>query len=514
MNTISKMLLPVVLVVLDGWGIREEIEHNAIALAHTPNIDSFFRIYPHTKLTASGEHVGLPDGQFGNSEVGHMTMGTGTVIDQDLVRINKDIHEHTLEQHDVFNEIFSYVNNKKGKIHIIGLFSSGGVHSHEDHFLSIIQKALKSGVLSIVLHPFLDGRDTPHVSGADSLMRLERLCSSYKQIHIGSISGRYYPMDRDNNYERTDKAFRAIVYGEASTMYKNEMLPSDIIKTFYHQGIYDEHIEPFVMESSTGTSWKLEEGDGVITTNFRKDRMRQLVSRLEHYIDGKDIRLVTMTKYSDDSRASVAYPKQHIIVTLGSELASHGYKQARIAETEKYAHVTYFFNGGSDIIYPHQDNILIPSRRDIKTHDEAPQMRAKEITDEALLHLSTYEFMLINYANADMVGHSANEQAIVTAIECIDKELGRLSDAVISIGGTLIITSDHGNAEVTVDPETGFPRTAHTSNRVPFLFMNNSYKPLLKSHGVLKDIAPTILALFGINKPDEMTGSSLIDETI
>lgn len=514
MHKTINVLLPVVLVVLDGWGIREETEHNAIALAHTPHMDSFLRMYPHTELIASGEHVGLPSEQFGNSEVGHMTMGAGTVIDQDLVRINKDIHENTLKEHAVLNELCSYVKDKKGSLHIVGLFSPGGVHSHEQHFLSMIEEALRSGVSSIILHPFLDGRDTFHTSGATSLERLEQLCVLHHEVHIGSVSGRYYSMDRDNNYERTDKAFQAIVFGQADTMYSNDVLPSEVIKAWYQKGIYDEHIEPFVMTTKSGTGWKLKEGDGMITTNFRKDRMRQLVSRLEEYIDGKDIHLVTMTKYTDNSHASVVYPKQSITVTLGSELSAQGYRQARIAETEKYAHVTYFFNGGSDVIYPQQENILIPSRRDIKTHDEAPEMKAKEITDEALQRLNTYEFLLMNYANADMVGHSANENAIVQAIESIDSQLGRLADAVLSVGGTLLITSDHGNAEMTVDIESGLPRTSHTSNHVPFCFIHAAYKPTLRSDGTLKDIAPTILELFRIQKPTQMTGSSLIDETI
>lgn len=501
---------PVVLVVLDGWGLREETAHNGIALARTPRYDEFTTRYSHTILHAAGEHVGLPEGQMGNSEVGHTTIGAGHVIYQDLVRIGKDIADERLADNMAFATVFDHVKERGSQLHIIGLLSPGGVHSHEDHFHAVLSAAVQAGVARIVVHPFLDGRDTPKTSGLQSLERLERLLRSFSGTVIGSVSGRYYAMDRDTNWNRTDKAFAAIFNGQADHIYSTEVPPSRIIAEWYHNEVFDEHLEPMVFHGPDGKPLEVRDHDGIIFTNFRKDRAKQLAVKICNRASDQDLCFVTMTDYGKEIDALVAYKPEVIRATIGGVISQAGLKQAHITETEKFPHATYYLNGGRQEPYPGEEDVLIPSRKDIKTHDQAPEMRAREITDAALSRLDN-DFIFINYANPDMVGHTANEPAILVAIETVDRELGRLVDAVLARNGAVLVIADHGNAETMVDPGTGAPHTSHTTNPVPCILIHETYQPKLRSHHPgLRDVGPTVLQLLGLPKPDVMSGISLI----
>ncbi len=500
---------PVVLVVLDGWGIREESAHNGIALARTPNFDSFKQAYPYTMLQASGEHVGLPVGQMGNSEVGHTTIGAGHVIYQDLVRIGKDAAEGLFQSNMAFQTVFNHVLDRNSQLHVIGLLSPGGVHSHEQHVFELIHTAALAGVKRIVVHPFLDGRDTPKTSGLTSLKKLERYVDTIPGCVIGSVSGRYYAMDRDTNWDRTQKAFQAIFNGKADHIYDTAVKPSAIIQEWYHQEVFDEHLEPMVFKDVNGNALQVADGDGILFTNFRKDRAKQLSRKICTDIPDRDICFVTMTDYGEEIDAIVAYRPETVPATIGAVISAAGLKQVHIAETEKFPHATYYLNGGRQSPYPGEEDVLVPSRKDIRTHDQAPEMRAKEITDEALKRLDT-DFMFINYANPDMVGHTANEKAIITAVETVDRELGRLCREVLRKHGGLLVIADHGNAETMVDPETGEPHTSHTTNPVPCLFIHESYQPTLMESGALRNIAPTVLQLLGLHQPKGMTGRTLL----
>lgn len=499
---------PVVLVVLDGWGIREETSHNGIALANTPNFDRYKQKYAYTILHASGEHVGLPVGQMGNSEVGHTTIGAGHVIYQDLVRIGKDATEGLFLSNMAFQTVFKHVQERSSQLHLIGLLSPGGVHSHEQHLFELVNTAVKAGVGKIVVHPFLDGRDSPKTSGLSSLKKLEQYVESIPGCVLGSVSGRYYGMDRDTNWDRTEKAFQAIFNGIADHSYSTSVKPSEIIQEWYHKEIFDEHLEPMVFMDNDGKVFQVADGDGIIFTNFRKDRAKQLSQKICTNIPDRDICFVTMTDYGKEIDAIVAYRPETVPATIGAVISAAGLKQAHIAETEKFPHATYYLNGGRQSPYPGEEDVLIPSRKDIKTHDQAPEMRAKEITEEAIKRLDN-DFIFINYANPDMVGHTANEDAIISAVETVDKELGRLYEAVLSRHGALLIIADHGNAETMVDPETGEPHTSHTINPVPCILIHESYQPALMKAGALRNVAPTILQLLGLHQPKGMTGRTL-----
>jgi 2,3-bisphosphoglycerate-independent phosphoglycerate mutase len=504
-----KVTGPVVLVVLDGWGLREEKEHNGVALANTPWYDHLVEKYPFTKLQASGEHVGLPVGQMGNSEVGHTTIGAGCVLYQDLVRITKDAKSGAFSNNPAFVQAFTHVKSKKSQLHVIGMLSTGGVHSHEDHLIEVIKSAKANGVSQVIVHPFLDGRDSPKTAGLNSLRKLEEFVKNTEGCEIGSVIGRYYAMDRDTNWDRTDKAFKAIFHGQAEHIYDTSVLPSQIIQEWYHKEVFDEHLEPMVFKTEQGVL-EVKTGDGIIFTNFRKDRAKQLSSKICENKEDKDLCFVTMTHYGKEIEAIVAYKPESIEQTLGGVIAEAGLNQAHLAETEKFPHATYYINGGRQEAYPNEEDILIPSRKDIKTHDEAPEMRAKEICAAAVEHLTKNDFMFINFANPDMVGHTANEKAIITALEVVDRELKKLTEATLKENGALLIIADHGNAEVMVDPVTGEPHTAHTINPVPCILVHNSYHPKLRSDEPgLRDIAPTILDLLGLKKPKSMSGESL-----
>lgn len=505
-----KRSTPLVLVILDGWGIGEEAEHNGIFTAHTPNFDRLWEIYPHTTLEASGEAVGLPAGQIGNSEVGHTTIGAGCVLYQDLVRISKDAKEGKFSKNPAFLQAFSHVNKHDSTLHVMGLLSPGGVHSHEDHFLEVINAAIKHTVKRIVLHPFMDGRDTLRTGGYDSLSRLEKHIAGIKQVSIATVIGRYYSMDRDTNWDRTDQAYRAIFDGKAAFVYNASERPSQVIKQWYQKEVFDELLQPQVFLKDNGKPHRVENNDGIIFTNFRPDRARQISKKVTEVLKEKNLVFVTMTNYDPTIESIVAYQPEKIENTMGGVIAQAGLSQAHIAETEKFPHVTYFVNGGRQEPHQNEEHILVPSRKDIKTHDEAPQMRAKEICDEAIRRLDTHDFIFINFANPDMVGHTAKPDAIKVAIETVDQELGRLVQQTQTHHGTVLILADHGNAEIMWDPQTKQPHTAHTTNPVPCILVQKDRNVSLRPGKGLKDIAPTVVHLLGLEKPICMTGESII----
>lgn len=503
---------PLAIVILDGWGLGELGDFNGVSTAKTPNFDRLSTTYPFTQLNASGEAVGLPDGQIGNSEVGHTTIGAGCVKYQDLVRISKDATEGKLGDNAALSSAFDYVNTHDSTLHIMGLFSPGGVHAHEDHFLEIINAALKKNVKRIILHPFTDGRDVSRTSAKNSLVRLEQHIDGIPQVQIATVMGRYYAMDRDNNWDRTDMAFRAIFEGKAAFVYDHTHTPSQEIEEWYSKEIFDELLEPQVFLKSDGTPHQVVDHDAIIFTNFRSDRAKQLSKKITQVLKEKKLQLVTMTHYDSEVESIVAYAPEKVESTIGSIVAAAGKKQAHIAETEKFPHVTYYVNGGKTDAYPGEEHVLVPSRKDIKTHDQAPEMMAKEICDEAIKRVGLVDFLFINFANPDMVGHTANPAAIKIAIETVDYQLGRLTDAILKQGGGLIVIADHGNAERMWDPTTHEPHTAHTTNPVPCILIHSSVHPKLRSNGGLRDIAPTALDLMGLEIPPCMTGASLIEE--
>lgn len=498
---------PTVLVVLDGWGISPETENNGVALAKTPNYDRLSQEYPMTTLEASGLAVGLPEGQIGNSEVGHMTIGAGSVLYQDLVRIDRDISTGDFALNPAFQQAIDHVRQTNGKVHLIGLISNGGVHSHERHLSATLELLAKADVPTVI-HAILDGRDCPRDQGAASIAKLEQQIKSLGHGQIASLCGRYFAMDRDNNQERTALAWQAIAHHKAK---KQLALTDDLhaaLQAEYQTNCFDEMMPPIVVGEANATNL-LEAGDAVIMTNFRPDRARQLAELINNEVTALNLCLVTMTDYGVAKQAIIAYQPKVVNTCLAAEISRAGLKQLHIAESEKYAHATYFLNGGRETEHAGETFKLIESRKDVKTHDEAPEMRAAEITEAALEGLEQYDFIFINYANPDMVGHTANQSAIITAIETVDRELGRLVEAVLSHQGQLMVIADHGNAEVMIDHQTGQPHTAHTTNQVPCIIINQIPKKL-KTSGGLADVAPTVLELMGLPTSQEMSGQSLL----
>ncbi len=503
---------PLVLVILDGWGIGEAGEHNGIHLANTPNFDELMKKYPNTQLDASGEAVGLPAGQIGNSEVGHTTIGAGCVLYQDLVRITKDAESGKFAENSAFVTAFDHVKKYNSTLHVMGLLSPGGVHSHENHFLQVINAGIKHGIKRIVLHAFMDGRDYSRTAGHDSLKRLEQHIDGMDEVHLATVTGRYFSMDRDTNWDRTDKSFRAIFDGKAAYVYEATDKPSETIKEWYSKEIFDELLEPQVFLKPDGTPATVENNDSIIFTNFRPDRARQLSRKITEVLKEKNLCFVTMTNYDPKIESIVAYAPEKIEQTMGSVISNAGLIQVHIAETEKFPHVTFFVNGGREEPHEGEEHILIPSRKDIKTHDEAPEMRAKEICDAAISKLDTADFIFMNFANPDMVGHTAKPAAIKIAVETVDRELGKLVKEVLKRDGALIVIADHGNAEQMYNLITKEPHTAHTTNPVPFIFIDNKNHPKLKSGKGLRDIAPTVLKLLKLEQPPCMTGESILKE--
>jgi 2,3-bisphosphoglycerate-independent phosphoglycerate mutase len=497
---------PIVLVVLDGWGYREESKDNAIARAATPCFDALWNSHPHALLGASGGHVGLPEGQMGNSEVGHTTIGAGMVLDTDLVRIGKAAEAGEFSSIDAMRQLFEHVRERGSTLHCMGLVSSGGVHSHSSHLYAFVRAAHEAGIGRIAIHVFTDGRDVAPRSADGYLRELEEELARIGAGSIATVSGRFYAMDRDNNWDRVQRAQDAIIAGIGPVQ---DAPASQAVAALYEAGITDEHIEPMVFLDSDGRQMDVREGDGVFFFNFRPDRARMIASRMAQYAQDKDIMFVTMTSYDAAIGARTAFSPVAIETTLARELSAHGLTQAHIAETEKYAHATYFLNGGTKEPHAGEEHVLIESRKDIKTHDEAPEMRACEIADEAIGRIRQgTDFIFINFANPDMVGHTGNAEAIVRAIEETDRQLQRVADAVAAAQGILIVTADHGNAEVNIDPMTGEKHVAHTTNPVPLICTQDA--PL--RNGGLADIAPTILGMFMLPVPPSMSGKSLLKE--
>lgn len=497
----------IALIVLDGWGILDIKENNAIALANTPFYDHAWATYPHTVLDASEEKVGLPEGQMGNSEIGHMTIGAGKIIDTDLVRIAKAIRDKTWDTNPAFTELFDHVKKYNSTLHVQGLVSPGGVHSHSSHLYAFLEAAKNAGITNVVIHAFTDGRDTPPQSAAQYLRELEDVIEKVGIGFIATAAGRFYAMDRDNNWDRLQKAEDAIFSckGKVCQLQK----PSEVFQELYKEGVLDEHAEPLVFLDEKGQSYPIKENDGVFFFNFRSDRGRMLSQRVIEKSSEKNLCFVTMTQYDATFTCKVAFPPIGIDTTLAAEVSKAGLTQAHIAETEKYPHATYFLNGGKQDPHEGESHILIESRKDVPTHDLAPKMRAKEIADKAIEQVEKgTNFIFINFANADMVGHTANQPAILEAVEEVDTQLSRVVEAVRAKGGAVFITADHGNAEVMIDPITHEKHTSHTTNLVPGILTDTSYS--LKESGTLADIAPTILSLFGIEQPKSMTGTNLL----
>ena len=503
-----------VLIILDGWGEGPPNADNAIAHAKKPTWDRLLGECPHSTLSASGIDVGLPPGQMGNSEVGHLCIGSGRALLQDLGRINVAIQNGDFDRNTVLVAAFKAAEQKKRAVHVLALLSSGGVHSHEDHLYAAIQLAAKQGISQIWIHAFLDGRDTPPSSAKASILQLQKVCSALPastRASIASISGRYYAMDRDKRWERTQRVYELLTESKAGWSCPSAL---EALVFAYKRGETDE----FVMPTRIGSSPPIHTDDLVLFMNFRADRARQLSAALsDPHFTGfvrqtwpASLPFVTLTEYDSRLKAQVAFPKITIRPVLGEILAAHGLKQLRIAETEKYAHVTFFFNAGLETPFAQEDRILIPSKKEA-TYDQCPTMSAFEITEALCDAIKNHRFDVIicNYANADMVGHTGNFPATVQAIETLDQCLAKVCATLEHAGGELIITADHGNADCLFDPQTHQAHTAHTTARVPFVYVG---KPatLLKEQGTLKDIAPTMLQLLGLPIPPEMSGTPLI----
>ncbi len=501
---------PVLLLILDGWGHRVETEWNAIAQANVPHWRRMLAHCPHTLINTHGVHVGLPDGQMGNSEVGHMNIGAGRVVYQELTRIDQAIRDGSFGRHPAFQSLFDTVKQRKSTLHVFALISPGGVHAHEDHVLAFLAAAAAAGVTSVAVHAFTDGRDTPPKSAGDSLRKLDAACRAHGNARIASVIGRYYAMDRDNRWERVAPAYRAITEGEAE--HHAADAPA-ALEASYARGENDEFVKPTVIAGGA----KFEDGDAVVFLNFRADRARELTRAfVREDFDGfarpRKIDLsayVTLTEYAADLPVSaVVYPPQSMANTLPEVIAAHGLKQLRIAETEKYAHVTFFLNGGREDAFPGEERILIPSPR-VATYDLQPEMSCPELTDKltAAIRSNVFDLIVCNIANPDMVGHTGIFAAAIKAAEAVDVALGAIRSAIEDVDGAMLVTADHGNLELMRDPDTGEPHTQHTVGPVPLVLVGRN-TPLRS--GSLCDLAPTILDLLALEKPTEMTGQSLL----
>ncbi|RUR09295.1 2,3-bisphosphoglycerate-independent phosphoglycerate mutase [Legionella septentrionalis] len=502
---------PLVLLILDGWGYCENSEHNAIAQAHTPHWDKWWKTEPHILLQASGNPVGLPAAQMGNSEVGHMHIGAGRVIYQDYTLINEAIKTGEFFNNPVFLNTIEEIKQQGKALHVMGLLSPGGVHSHENHLFSFLTLCAEKEFFNVYLHLFLDGRDTPPQSAAASIKRLQDHLNKYPVGFISSICGRYYAMDRDKRWERVYPVYQLLT--EVISPYEFNT-PEEALAFYYQQQIYDEFIPP----TRIGIGKAITDGDAIFFFNFRADRARQLTQAftLDEFDGFTRVQkpqlaaFISMTRYAKNLPTKPAFPPASLKNTLGEVLAYEGLTQLRIAETEKYAHVTFFLNGGSEQIYPNEDRILIQSPH-VATYDEKPEMSAPELTKTLIdaIKSGAYDVIICNYANADMVGHTGNFAATVKAIEYLDKAMHEIWLELQHVGGKLLITADHGNAEMMFDESTSQPHTAHTSEAVPFLYLGGNWH-FNAIHGSLIDIAPTLLTLLDITPPVEMTGKPLL----
>lgn len=507
---------PVVLVILDGWGYREDTEGNAVAAANTPVMDSLWAAYPHTLIRTSGKDVGLPDGQMGNSEVGHLNIGAGRVVPQELVRITDAVEDGSILQNPALLQTCDKVRHSSGKLHLIGLCSEGGVHSHISHLRGLLQLAKAQGISEVCIHVITDGRDTKPTDGIEAIATIDRYIAEIGVGQMVTMGGRYFAMDRDHRWDRVKQMYDVITTdgvgaGKSAT---------EILQAAYAEGTTDEFIPPVRLAPGA-----IAPHDGVIFYNFRPDRARELTQALiDPDFKGFDrdliapIAFATFTQYDPSFPVAVAFEPQNLNNILGQVIAQHKLKQFRTAETEKYAHVTYFFNGGIEDPFPGEDRELVQSPM-VATYDRAPAMSAAAVTDVAIkaIEQQIYSMIVINYANPDMVGHTGQMDATVKALETVDRQLGRLLDSIIRAGGTTIIIADHGNAEVMFD-EQGNPWTAHTTNPVPFILVEGEKRKIpghgtdvnLRSDGRLSDIAPTILDILQLPQPEEMTGRSMI----
>ena len=505
---------PTVLIVLDGWGYSTATENNAIYSASTPVWDKLWTEYPHTLIEGSGKDVGLPQDQMGNSEVGHLNLGAGRVVFQEFTRIENAIENRSFCNNPVLEEAVALSRQHHSAVHIMGLLSPGGVHSHEDQIRAMVEMAVSRGAPEVYLHAFLDGRDTPPRSAAPSLAAMEKRLAELGKGRIASVVGRYFAMDRDQRWPRIQAAYELIAAGHAE--YHADSA-SAALAAAYERGETDEFVKATVICAEGERPVQVRDNDVVIFMNFRADRARQLTrafiepdfSEFTRSTTPKLARFVCLTEYKNDFNAAVAYPPEHLKNVLGSYIAELGLHQLRIAETEKYAHVTFFFNGGEETPFAGEDRILVNSPQ-VATYDLQPEMHAAELTDRLVeaIQSDRYDVIICNYANPDMVGHSGKFPAVVKAIEAVDQCLGRVLKAILQRQGELLITADHGNAEQMLDLKNNQPHTAHTSNPVPFIYVGR--QAVMASHGALSDVAPTMLYLMGLPQPEEMTGHTLV----
>lgn len=517
-KTRNQSVAPVVLAILDGWGYRDQDSHNAIRTASTPVMDALWHAYPHSLIEASGAHVGLPDDQMGNSEVGHLTIGAGRIIRQELVRISETVRNHELSNISALTDLGQSLLRSQGTLHLLGLCSDGGVHSHVDHLCGLLHWAAAVGISRVAIHAITDGRDTPTESAPGYLQQVQTAIDGSGVGEIASLCGRYWAMDRDHRWERTAKAYTLLTDPSVPL---SDLNAQAALQASYKAGITDEFLEPVRLTDAV-----FNDGDGLVMFNFRPDRARQLVQAITvDSFDGFDrshqpeLEVVTFTQYEAGLPVTVAFPPESLDHLLGQVVSEHGLKQYRTAETEKYPHVTYFLNGGIEQPLEGEDRHLVPSPR-VATYDEAPAMSADVLTDSciAAIERGHYSLVVINYANPDMVGHTGVMDAATEAIQTVDHCIGRLLDAVGRMGGTLLITADHGNAELMQGPD-GQAWTAHTTNPVPVILVEGEKRKVagmgnairLRNDGGLADIAPTLLQLLELPKPEAMSGSSLIE---
>ncbi|MGQ7271222.1 2,3-bisphosphoglycerate-independent phosphoglycerate mutase [Pseudomonadota bacterium 24LQ007] len=507
---------PTALIILDGWGHRDPAEDNAISNANTPFWDRIWQNQPKTLINTSGMFVGLPQGQMGNSEVGHMNLGAGRVVYQSLTRIDKDLEDGGFQKNEALcNAIDKAVANGKA-VHLMGLLSPGGVHSHEDHILAAAELAAARGAKEVYIHAFLDGRDMPPRSARPSL---EKAAAKMKSLGVGRVAtivGRYFAMDRDNRWDRVEAAYNAMTLGEAEFISDD---PVAALEQAYERGENDEFVKPTHIRADGEPEGIINDGDAVLFMNFRADRAREMTRTfVEQDFDGFDRRkhpeladFVMLTEYAADIKTSCAYPPEQLANGLGEYMAKQGKTQLRIAETEKYAHVTFFFNGGLETPFEGEDRILVPSPK-VATYDLQPEMSAPEVTDKLVEAIKSgkYDLIVCNYANGDMVGHTGKLDAAIKAAECLDQCVQRVVEALDEVGGEALITADHGNCEQMTDPNSGQVHTSHTIGPVPLVYTGHR-KVNLRDDGSLCDIAPTLLALMGTEKPSEMTGHSLVE---
>jgi 2,3-bisphosphoglycerate-independent phosphoglycerate mutase len=509
---------PVLLVVLDGWGIRAQRENNAIAIAGTPSVDALMREFPHTAVETSGLCVGLPEGQMGNSEVGHTNLGAGRIVYQDFVRINRAVEDGSFYKNDALLQGARRAKETGGALHLMGLLSDGGVHSHVEHLHACVELARREGVGRVFVHAFTDGRDTPPRSGLEYVRQVENRFKEHGYGKVASVCGRYFAMDRDKRWDRVSQAYAAVVKGEGRKVSSGV----NAMEVAYAEGETDEFVKPSVVTDGEGRPvGPVKDGDAVIFFNFRSDRAREITRAIaedgfKDFDRGPQVKLsayVCLTQYDATFPWPIAFAAQDLSEIFPEIVARSGARQLRTAETEKYAHVTFFFNGGRETVYQNEDRILVPSPRDVKTYDQKPEMSAREVTDKLLVAMQTggYGFTLANFANPDMVGHTGILDAAVKAVKVVDECVGRLWAQAQKQGWAMMITADHGNCEMMVDPVTGEPHTAHTLNPVPFILADPDLRGAkLREKGVLADVAPTALAVMGLPQPKEMKGLGLV----